>query len=96
MFPCSPTAPPSPHRRPVAMVNIEASRLSQKLRPATRNVPEEAIEPASTTATTASSSSSPVTGKIRTLQSSSGFREHAHNLLVSSPSFSPFSPSISD
>jgi hypothetical protein len=46
------------------MVNIETSRRAQELRPAARNVPDEAIETASSIEMTASSSSSQVTGGI--------------------------------
>jgi hypothetical protein len=75
---------------------IEPSRLSQELRPDARNVPGEVIEPVSTTATMTSTSSSLVAGEIRSLWFASSFPEHAHSLLVSSLSFSSFSPSSSD
>jgi hypothetical protein len=54
------------------MVNIKPSRRAQELRLAARNVPDEAIEPASSIAMTASSSSSMVTDEIRQLWSFSG------------------------
>jgi hypothetical protein len=76
------------------MVNIKPSRRTQELCPADRNVPDEAIEPASSIAMTASSSSSMVTGEIRQLWPFSGFPEHARVLAVSLASFSSLSPSI--
>jgi hypothetical protein len=85
--------PPRHGRRcATVVVHPPPSRRIQELRNVVYIVCVQGIEPKPTTATGVSSSSSPVSGEIRPLRSSSVFPKHASIDQVSPCSFSPLKP----